>query len=896
MSEIKIKVKIDGQESIQTIDELNKSLDEFKKNTEGLDEGSKEVDDFNKSIEELQKTLEQGLALDLDAEQFQKTLDNVSSDLTNITGQEYDIKVEVPENTIKSFGALKKEAQALRIELENTDPQSAKYGELESRLRDVSIRAAESKNRIDEFNEGIKISTGSPLEQFRNSLNLTKEGILNLDFDKAKAGFAGIGTSVKGLLPPLNSLKGAIIATGIGALIVAVGLLIANFDELKAAIFGVSDADKANLKTAEDRVKLEQEKLDSISDQENTLRLQGKTEKEILELKIAQTNELIAAQEAQIEAQKEIKKQQIETAERNRQILVGILNFINIPLRVLLEGVDKVVQFFDKDAPSLVEGFNDLINTGLDKVGIFDADETRKEAEETEKELEKSLTKLKNQRDGYLLSTNKSEQDARKKNKDEQEKYLKELERLNDKYLATEEERINKKYDEELSKIKLVGEAEVKLREAIIARRSEELKGLQDNRLDKERKTQLEILKLKADTNDELRRLELEQIDFETQIKLRDSKLTEDEKTLILLQAEEQRKGIREKFLNEETSAVTAEIDKQAAILKDRRDRIFQNLQSGIGILGNLDRLKEVFDEEKKLAEKQFNDLKAINDKIIADENASEEDKDAARKRNLELEKEYQKSLTQINEEEAELREEILLNEINTRAAQVQQAIDIVATISSTQLDAERSRLEQSQTLLDADYARRKELIENNIQDEGQRKAALDNLDKEVAANQLALDKQRIDLQKKQIKRERNFALAQIALESAKGIATALAASDKSNPISFALTLAANLAAVIATISKARNALKEADASAAALGAGGGGGSISLPSGAGPGAQQFAPTGFQPTGVNPAQGGAAGAQTQPTQPQQFVSVVEIERVRNSVNVAETSNTIFGGGG
>jgi hypothetical protein len=34
MSDIRIKVIVDGQESIQTIDELNKSLDSFKKNTD----------------------------------------------------------------------------------------------------------------------------------------------------------------------------------------------------------------------------------------------------------------------------------------------------------------------------------------------------------------------------------------------------------------------------------------------------------------------------------------------------------------------------------------------------------------------------------------------------------------------------------------------------------------------------------------------------------------------------------------------------------------------------------------------------------------------------------------------------------------------------------------------
>jgi hypothetical protein len=82
MSDIRIKVIVDGQESIQTIDELNKSLDSFKKNTSDLGDGSKEVDDFNKSIEDLQKTLDGGLSID--PSKINQTLDSVSAELTNL--------------------------------------------------------------------------------------------------------------------------------------------------------------------------------------------------------------------------------------------------------------------------------------------------------------------------------------------------------------------------------------------------------------------------------------------------------------------------------------------------------------------------------------------------------------------------------------------------------------------------------------------------------------------------------------------------------------------------------------------------------------------------------------------------------------------------------------------
>ena len=180
MSEIKIKVVIDGQESIQTIDELNKSLDSFKQNTEGLDNGSEEVDNFNKSLEELQKTLDDGLKLDLDVDELNKRLTDVSADLTQITGQSFEIKVDVPENVATSIKGIRAELKAAKDEL-----ASAEFGSPE--FEAAALRAGELSEQIKDVNEAINAQSGEPIERVAKQFAGLGESILTLDFGKAIA-------------------------------------------------------------------------------------------------------------------------------------------------------------------------------------------------------------------------------------------------------------------------------------------------------------------------------------------------------------------------------------------------------------------------------------------------------------------------------------------------------------------------------------------------------------------------------------------------------------------------------------------------------------------------------------------------------------------------------------
>ena len=210
----------------------------------------------------------------------------------------------------------------------------------------------------------------------------------------------------------LKTFRGALAATGVGALVVALGAVVAYWDDIKAAISGVSDEQEAlNAKAAAD-VTAQQNKLDAIGNQENILRLQGKSEEDILKLKIAQTDEVIAATEESIRQQQITLEAQLEAERRNRQILSGILQFATAPLQAVIEGIDFISQKLSGE--KLID-FN--IGDSLASL-VFDPEEVEAEGRASIAEAQKQLETLKNQRAGFQLSIQQANKDAATKNRD----------------------------------------------------------------------------------------------------------------------------------------------------------------------------------------------------------------------------------------------------------------------------------------------------------------------------------------------------------------------------------------------------------------------------------------------------------------------------------------------
>jgi hypothetical protein len=242
--------------------------------------------------------------------------------------------------------------------------------------------------------------------------------------------FKALGTSAKAAL---NGIRTGIAATGIGLLLVALGGIVAYWDDIKEAVNGVSSEQESLNAKVQTNLEAEQAKLDTIGGQDNVLKLQGKSEKDILKIKLAQTDQVIKATEAQITQNDITAKAQIEAAQRNKDILKGILDFLSIPFQTVLKTIDMIGSAVGKDF-GLSENFTKLLDKGASLV--FDPVAEKAAAEATRKESLNALNKLKNDRAGLVLSIrnidNQASKEASDKRKENADKEMQEqLDKLN---------------------------------------------------------------------------------------------------------------------------------------------------------------------------------------------------------------------------------------------------------------------------------------------------------------------------------------------------------------------------------------------------------------------------------------------------------------------------------
>ena len=136
-------------------------------------------------------------------------------------------------------------------------------------LKTQSTRTQVGKVKALEFNESLLKN-----RDIQAGLNTITGGLSGqiVKFGKLFVS-ASKGIKIAGIA--LNGFKKALIATGIGAIVVLVGLLVANFDKLKDAVNGVSSAQKDNLETAKQTVAEEQSRLDITNSQDETLKRQS---------------------------------------------------------------------------------------------------------------------------------------------------------------------------------------------------------------------------------------------------------------------------------------------------------------------------------------------------------------------------------------------------------------------------------------------------------------------------------------------------------------------------------------------------------------------------------------------------------------------------------------------
>lgn len=556
-----------------------------------------------------------------------------------------EVEVKGVEKSIESMKDLKNAIKAAKDEQVKMGEQ---FGTNSKQFQDASKNVAGLKDKVDDLSDSTNSLKGTGVEQLTQGFGQLKEGVMNLDIDKIKIGLnsmkSGIMQFGTSAMTSLSGVQKAMIATGIGAFLVALGLIIAYWDELKGLVSGVSSEQEKLNKQSQDNLDIEKAKQDALGSQDNILKQQGKSEKEILQMKIKQTDETIKASEIQIQNSIATNEAQVKAGERNKEILEGLLKFVSLPITAILKGIDAIGSAVGKDF-----GLEDKFFGSISKM-VFDPEEVKANGDKSLEEQKKALDKLKNDRAGFQLSVNKIDSDAEKTKIENQKKANEEAKKLIDDLiaynkladienqkidnadaLARANLRVERNQDDIDAKINLLNvQKSIELQNKELTTKEIELieqkhitnidnlkkvaqekqkaidaKILSDKNKDDIAGAQLKVAQDGEDVNAKIALLAVQK-----DIELQNANLTANEKLLI-----------NQKYENDVTALKKAEGEKQAADEKKSREESFAKAQNAVANLQALSdafftfkrlTLKKGSAEELAAAKKQFNINKAL--------------------------------------------------------------------------------------------------------------------------------------------------------------------------------------------------------------------------------------------------------------------------------------------
>jgi hypothetical protein len=546
--------------------------------------------------------------------------------------------IDVKIQSEQAEGAVKSLKQQFREAVLDVQNLSEKFGATSKEVVEASKRAGELKDKIEDANDAIKafkgegafnatakavgsVASGFSAVQGAMALVGTESESVEKTLLKVNSAMA-IASGLQGLedagrsftqlkavaINAFNGIKTAIGSTGIGLLVIALGAIYTYWDDIKEAVSGVSEEQKQLTVLSKENLEAEKGKLDAIGSQDNILKLQGKSEKQILQMKIAQTDQTIKAGEINLQNQIVNNKLSLEAEKRNYKLLKSYLDFVSMPLNFLYsngaKAINGIIDLLNKVPGINIETKLDtkLVEKGADFLTklVFDPEKTAIEGQKVVDEQKKYLKKLENDKAGLQLqikAIDKKASDDAKQKQDEQNKKVEEQNQKEKDELQKQKDAlkaIEEKASKELEDLKAKTD-----REKLELQKQRDLQELDNIKLSEEEKgkARLDILEKYRIKGEELDAIEAEkktQTDIEKKQKeLEDQTLTFDERRAIL---DEQNAIITEgdfKTEEERTKAKDAnvkariELDKLEGKAKiEALDAVSQTLAGASELLG----------------------------------------------------------------------------------------------------------------------------------------------------------------------------------------------------------------------------------------------------------------------------------------------------------------------
>ena len=290
------------------------------------------------------------------------------------------IELEIQDNS-KSL------KQQYREAVQELQKLSATYGETSDQAAMAAKKAAELKDQIEFSKDLIKgFNPDAKFQAVEGAINGVMNGfqafegglaLLGVESGKvqeallrvqavmaltqgingvmqAKDAFIQLGTVAK---TALKGIKTELIATGIGALVVALGTIVAYWDDIKGLVGGVNDETKKNVELTQQKLTKSERELEVFEKQENSLRLQGKSEEEIIKLREQKIQKIIETAKKEKALQERNKKAEVAAAERNqtfaRYIIQTYATGLSMGLYIItgiIDGISNAFIFLAKSA------------------------------------------------------------------------------------------------------------------------------------------------------------------------------------------------------------------------------------------------------------------------------------------------------------------------------------------------------------------------------------------------------------------------------------------------------------------------------------------------------------------------------------------------------------------
>lgn len=338
------------------------------------------------------------------------------------------LEFELQGNATEKTQSLRAQMKSLREELARLPEGTAEFNKVQKQLGDLT-------DKVGDLSRGVNTLAGDPLERLNNSFGMIGSSIMSLDFGAAITGLNGVSSAVgdlkakdignifKDVGGALANLGKALLTNPIFLVAGAVALIVMNFDKLlkimpsvEKGLTGISETERQIARASEARAEASKRNYENIDKQSNILKLQGKTEKEILQYKLKALETAIADRKTQIKTQQEQAKIQIQTAQRNREILEGILIFVNAPLLTILKTIDVISAWTGGDT-NLAGGLVDFMADFM-----IDPKEQKDELDKLIVQNNDALMSMQNDYAGLQLSLQAMDKKTTETQKSESEK------------------------------------------------------------------------------------------------------------------------------------------------------------------------------------------------------------------------------------------------------------------------------------------------------------------------------------------------------------------------------------------------------------------------------------------------------------------------------------------